>query len=146
MRTLISLILILSILCGCTCVFAADPLETIHKELAKLPGELAQKVEDIILELNELTDDTRAMTDEELAEKALAIAGEHDLTLNDEQLKFIIAAVRSLETADDVGDSLKDAGEKVSKFRQTLDSIQAILEKILAVITNLFNGLVSLFT
>jgi len=125
MRSLISLLLVLSLLC--TCVFAIDP------------GEIAEQgVQQVLDRLSDLTDQTRTMTDEELAETIQSIAAEYHLTFNQEQLDFLISACRGLETADDVGTTVQDAGQKVSKFRQTVRSILDALAQMVQAIGAFF--------
>ena len=55
--------------------------------------EADKAVQQVLDRLEELTDQTRNMTDEELSETIRGIAGEYHLTLNDEQMKFLLSAL-----------------------------------------------------
>lgn len=132
MKFLISLLLALSLLC--TCVLALDPADAVEEGVQQVLDRLAN-----------LTDQTRNMTDEELADTIQSIAGEYHLTLNREQLDFLISACRGLETADDVGTAVRETGEKVSKFRQALHSIADAIARAIRALGDFFSGVGAMF-
>ena len=83
LTTLLCLTLSLCLLSGCF-VRNDDPIVQ----------EADKAVQQILDRLEALTDQTKEMTDDELAETIRGIAGEYHLTLNDEQMKFLISAMR----------------------------------------------------
>jgi len=119
---LLSLLLVLALLGGCS---------SGHGRLD--PGKEADKaVQKVLDRLTDLTDQTRDMTDEELAETIQGIAGEYRLTLNEEQMKFLISACRGLEAAEDagrtaqsVGQAAKDISDGVGKV---IDTVTGLLD------------------
>ncbi len=117
---------------------------TITGELAEQIGEMDSMA--IVNELKLLLDETRQMSDSEIREKIVAIAGEYGVTLNDKQIGQLISLCRSLEKLD--GDALKtrveeiqDTLKKVSdaktqvvgfvqSVKKTIESIKGFFEKI----------------
>ena len=124
-------------------VFAISP------EPAPPSPALSQSVSPVIdritEQLQEVTEQTRTMTDEELAAFLQELAGEYHLTLNEEQLKFLISICRNLEKADDIGDAAQDYGEKLSKFQQVLQSILDWVQKFFSAIVDLFQEIAQVF-
>lgn len=103
------------------------------------PAEEAEKaVQQVLSRLADLTDQTRNMTDTELSETIQGIAGEYHLTLNDEQMNFLISACRTLETAQSVGQTAQDVGEQVSKFGDTVHDISQGVGKVADTVSGLF--------
>ena len=101
--------------------------------------EADKAVQQILDRLEALTDQTKEMTDDELAETIRGIAGEYHLTLNDEQMKFLISACRTLETAQSVGQTAQDVGEQVSKFGDTVHDISQSVGKVADTVSGLFD-------
>lgn len=120
---LLSLLLILSLLSGCSIVNVGgfDPAK-----------EADRAMQQILDRMEGLTDQTKDMTDEELADMLQDIAGEYHLTLNDEQLKFLISACRGLETASDVGKTAQSIG-------QTVKDVKDGVEKVVDTVTDLLD-------
>lgn len=102
---LFCLLLALTLLTGCGSKEDASPLQPLLDQLSAI------------------TDQTRDMTDAELTDTIQSMAGEHHLTLNDEQLQFLISACRSLETADNVGRTMQDLSEQLSKVGKAVSTI-----------------------
>ena len=128
LTTLLCLTLSLCLLSGCF-VRNDDPIVQ----------EADKAVQQILDRLEALTDQTKEMTDDELAETIRGIAGEYHLTLNDEQMKFLISACRTLETAQSVGQTAKDVGEQVSKFGDTVHDISQSVGKVADTVSGLFD-------
>lgn len=104
------------------------------------PAQEADKALQQVLErLETLTDQTRDMSDSELSETIQKIAGEYHLTLNDEQMTFLISACRTLETAQSVGQTAHDVGEQVSKFGDTVHDISQGIGKVADSVSDLFD-------
>ena len=110
-----------------------------------LSQSVSQVIDRITEQLQEVTEQTRTMTDEELAAFLQELAGEYHLTLNEEQLKFLISICRNLEKADDIGDAAQDYGEKLSKFQQVLQSILDWVQKFFSAIVDLFQKIAQVF-
>ena len=110
-----------------------------------LSQSVSQVIDRITEQLQEVTEQTRTMTDEELAAFLQELAGEYHLTLNEEQLKFLISICRNLEKADDIGDAAQDYGEKLSKFQQVLQSILDWVQKFFSAIVDLFQEIAQVF-
>lgn len=102
-------------------------------------------VQQILDRLSSLTDQTRSMSDDELSEYLQSIAGEYRLTLNQEQLDFLISACRSLEKADAAGNAVQDYGQKVSAFAQAMQSVLAAIQKMLSTVSGFLQNLISAF-
>ena len=102
-------------------------------------------VQQILDRLSSLTDQTRSMSDDELSEYLQSIAGEYRLTLNQEQLDFLISACRSLEKADAAGSAVQDYGQKVSAFAQAMQSVLAAIQKMLSTVSGFLQNLISTF-
>lgn len=102
-------------------------------------------VQQILDRLSSLTDQTRSMSDDELSEYLQSIAGEYRLTLNQEQLDFLISACRSLEKANDAGNTVQDYGQKVSAFAQAMQSVLAAIQKMLSTVSGFLQNLISAF-
>lgn len=110
---LLSLLLILALLGGCSVrIGGFDPAE-----------EADKAVQQVLERLEDLTGQTRDMTDAELTETIQGIAGEYHLTLNDEQMKFLISACRGLETAGEVGKAAQSVGETVGNVKDGVDKV-----------------------
>ena len=108
---LLCLLLALTLLGGCSVKIGGfDPAKEADKALQQ-----------VLEQLETLTDQTKDMTDAELAETIQGIAGEYHLTLNDEQMKFLISACRSLETAGEVGKAAQSVGETVGNVKDGVD-------------------------
>ena len=102
-------------------------------------------VQQILDRLSGLTDQTRSMSDDELSEYLQSIAGEYRLTLNQEQLDFLISACRSLEKADAAGNAVQDYSQKVSAFAQAMQSVLAAIQKMLSTVSGFLQNLISAF-
>lgn len=118
---LFCMLLVLTLLVGCGSKQETSPLQPLLDQLATI------------------TDQTRNMTDEELSDIIQSMAGEHHLTLNDEQLTFLISACRSLETADNVGQTVKDLSEQLSKVGKAVSSIADGVGKVADTVTDLLD-------
>lgn len=124
MRRILVCLLVLAVLAGCMAVSAAEDTETV--------------MDQILDRLGEITDQTRGMSDVELAEEIQAMAGEYHVKLNQEQLDFLVSACRGLESVDSAGETVQEYGEKVSRFRQTMDAILDALRSVLDTLAGLF--------
>ena len=114
--------------------------EVVAEEADKGTAKEADKaLQQVLEQLETLTDQTKDMTDAELAETIQGIAGEYHLTLNDEQMKFLISACRTLETAQSVGQTAQDVGEQVSKFGDTVHDISQSVGKVADTVSGLFD-------
>lgn len=102
-------------------------------------------VQQILDRLSGLTDQTRSMSDDELSEYLQSIAGEYRLTLNQEQLDFLISACRGLEKANTAGNTVQDYGQKVSAFAQAMQSVLAAIQKMLSTVSGFLQNLISAF-
>lgn len=127
LTTLLCLTLSLCLLSGCF-VRNDDPIVQ----------EADKAVQQVLDRLEELTGQTRDMTDEELSETIRGIAGEYHLTLNDEQMKFLLSACRTLETAQSIGQTAHDVGEQVSKIGDTVHDISQGVGKVADTVSGLF--------
>lgn len=109
----LALLLSLALLGGCTVKIGGFA-----------PANEADKaIQQILKQMEGLTDQTKNMTDEELAETLQNIAAEYHLTLNDEQMKFLISACRSLETASDVGKTAQSVGQAAKDVKDGVDKV-----------------------
>lgn len=115
------LLLILALLAGCGGKQEASPLQPLLDQLAAI------------------TDQTRNMTDAELSDTIQSMAGEHRLTLNDEQLQFLISACRSLETADNVSRTAKELSDQLNKIGKAAKTVTDGVGKAVDTVTDLLN-------
>lgn len=142
MKRILILCLIVAALANLT-VWAAAP-----ESAPPSPGfsqAVSQAMDRLTEQLREVTDQTRAMSDDELTAFLQELAGEYHLTLNEEQLEFLISICRNLEKADDIGDAAQDYGEKVSKFQQVLRSILDSIRHFFSAIADLFRQIAQAF-
>ncbi len=124
---LVSLLLALCLLTGCS--FGSKKID---------PAQEAEKaMEQVLDRLGTLTDQTRNMSDAELSQTIQGIAGEYHLTLNNEQMSFLISACRTLETAQSVGETAHDVGEQVSKVADTVHDISQGIGKVADTVSGL---------
>lgn len=90
-----------------------------------------QQVSLMMDDLDDIIDQIRGMSDEELRQTITALAQKYNIPeLNEEQMRFLVSLCRGLEKADDVGDTVQEYGEKVSKFRQTVNSVIERLQQV----------------
>lgn len=120
-RPLFCLLLALILLTGCGAKEDASPLQPLLNQLSGI------------------TEQTRSMTDEELAVMIQSMAAEHHLTLNDEQLTFLISACRTLETADNVGQTVNELSKQLSKVGKAVSSIADSVGKVSDAVTDLLD-------
>ena len=98
-------------------------------------------MDQILGKLSEITEQTRCMSDEELAEQIQLLAEEYHAKLNAEQLDFLISACRGLERMDGAGETIQEYGEKASRFRETLENIFLAMQRLLNALSGFFASL-----
>ncbi|MGI5977561.1 MAG: DUF1002 domain-containing protein [Candidatus Limivicinus sp.] len=95
-----------------------DTAKLVSTQELTITGELAQDIgsmdsTSIVQELKLMLDETRNMTDEEIRDQVIAIAGRYNVKLTDTQIRQLISLCRSLEKLD--GDALKSRVEEAQK-------------------------------
>ena len=95
-------------------------------ELSDLTEQLGElDMAELVSELKDILADTASMTDKELGREIRAIAEEHDIHLNDEQVRQLTVLCRKLEKLSD-----KDLQDTVEKLRAPLEKIREAGEKV----------------
>ena len=130
-----------------------DLAKLVSTQELTITGELAEEIGNmdstaIVNDLKMILDETKNMSDAEIREQIVAIAGQYNVKLTDSQLSQLISLCRSLEKLD--GDALKarveevqntlkkvsDAKTKVVGFVQTVkkvvESVRGFFERISA--------------
>ena len=102
-----------------------------------ITGELAEEIgnldaTEIVTGLKEVRGETVKMSDEEIRQEIVRIAGEYNVTLSDRQIQQLIDLCRSLEGLD--ADSLKErvveAQETIKKIGEAKDKAVGFYEKL----------------
>lgn len=102
-----------------------------------ITGELAEEIgnldaTEIVTGLKEVLGETVKMSDEEIRQEIVRIAGEYNVTLSDRQIQQLIDLCRSLEGLD--ADSLKErvveAQETIKKIGEAKDKAVGFYEKL----------------
>lgn len=169
-KFLLSLCMCVSLICSCfPSVLAAEPSSTLTEFITRydtlfdtvldtfqdsasgglqITDELRQQLSEcdpaaLLSDLNALSKDTAALTDEELENLIAAAAEKHGVPLVEKQIHQLRDLLRLLEklSEDELReklDSLKDGAEKLrgnwEKLSGILNSVQHILEKITSVV------------
>ena len=114
---------------------------TITGELAEEIGQMDSTA--IVNELKLILNETRNMSDDELRQEILRIAGEYNVKLTEAQIKQLIELCRSLEKLD--GEALQQRVEeiqstlnKVSKARTQVVGFAAAVKKVVTSIREFF--------
>ena len=79
----------------------------------------------IVNELKLILDETQNMTDEELREQIIRIAGEYGYTLTDDMITRLISLCRSLE-----GLSIAELTDKVEQFKSGIETVQKYADTV----------------
>ncbi len=79
----------------------------------------------IVNELKLMLNETKNMTDEEIRQQIIAIAGQYNVSLTDKQIQQLIDLCRSVEKLD--GDGLKS---RVEEGQQTLKKVSDAKTKV----------------
>ena len=132
-----------------------DTAKLVSTQELTITGELAEEIGSmdsvsIVNELKMMLSETSTMTDEEIRNEIVAIAGQYNVTLNDTQINQLIELCRSLEGLDDnsllqrvqeVQGTLKkvsDAKTKVLGFIETA-------KKVVSTVTEFINKMKDIF-
>ena len=109
--------------------------------------ELKAATQQLIEELRITHEDIKAMSDEELRQFITDTAAEYHIPpMNEEQIQFLMDLARSLETAEQLGETVKEYEQKVNRTANTaktiFNNLGTILDKLNTVLDTL-NGLMS---
>ena len=109
--------------------------------------ELKAATQQLIEELRITHEDIKAMSDEELRQFITDTAAEYHIPpMNEEQIQFLMDLARSLETAEQLGETVKEYEQKVNQTANTaktiFNTLGTILDKLNTVLDTL-NGLMS---
>ena len=109
--------------------------------------ELKAATQQLIEELRITHEDIKAMSDEELRQFITDTAADYYIPpMNEEQIQFLMDLARSLETAEQLGETVKKYEQKVNQTANTaktiFNNLGAILDKLNTVLDTL-NGLMS---
>lgn len=107
-------------------------------------GQLAETIgsdqaTELINELKKILDQTKDMTDSELHDKILEIAGNLNIELTEDQVSQIMSLVRTLEGLD-----ISDWGDKLSQISSAMGTMNSVGEGIsgfFASVTDFFAGI-----
>lgn len=149
--------LLLAVLLLCTSVSALD-LSEYEQAIRDLKNssfftelfeneELKAKTAQLIESLRTTHEDIKSMSDAQLRQFILDTAAEYHIPpMNEEQIKFLMELARSLESAEQLGETMKAYEKKANQAADTaktlFQTLGTILDKLNAVLDTL-NGLVS---
>lgn len=107
-----------------------DLAKLVSTQELTITGELADEIGNmdstsIVNELKLMLNETKNMTDEEIRQQIIAIAGQYNVSLTDKQIQQLIDLCRSLEKLD--GDGLK---ARVEEVQQTLKKVSDAKTKV----------------
>ena len=114
-----------------------ETAKTVGTQELTITGELAEEIgnldaTEIVTGLKEVLGETVKMSDEEIRQEIIRIAGEYNVTLSDRQIQQLIDLCRSLEGLD--ADSLKErvveAQETIKKIGEAKDKAVGFYEKL----------------
>lgn len=132
-----------------------------------ITGDLAEEIGsydagEIVNELKLILDETKSMTDDEIAAEIRSIAGEYNVSLNDSQVSQLVSLCRSMERLGDseltekvrslqdkvkkmgeLADKAKEVGEKVEETRDKLSGAIETVKKYTQPVIDFFKGLFS---
>ena len=126
-----------------------DLAKLVSTQELTITGELADEIgsmdsTSIVNELKLVLDETENMTDEEIRQQIVAIAGQYNVTLTDKQIGQLIDLCRSLEKLD--GDALKSRVEevqstlrKVSDAKTKVVTFSAKVKKVVESVSSFFD-------
>ena len=102
-----------------------------------ITGELAEEIgnldaTEIVTGLKEVLGETVKMSDEEIRQEIVRIAGEYNVTLSDRQIQQLIDLCRSLEglDADSLRERVVEAQETIKKIGEAKDKAVGFYEKL----------------
>ena len=118
-----------------------DTLDEIAKSVGTqeltITGELAEQIgnldaTEIVSGLKEVLSETSKMSDEELRQEIVRIAGEYNVTLSDSQIKQLIDLCRSLEGLDasSLKSRVEQAQETIRRIGEAKDKAAGFYEKL----------------
>ena len=120
-----------------------------------ITGKLAEQIggfdaSGIISGLKEKIGETAKMSDEELREEIVRVAGSFGVTLNDSQIRQLIDLFRSMEklNPDELNERIDQAKETIERIGEAKDKAVGIYERLkslLAPLSDFFEGLKELF-
>lgn len=130
-------------------------------ELAKLAGtkelvvtaELADEINSydalmIVNEIKLILEETKQMTDEQVAQEIRTIAAEYNVSLTDGQIEQLVSLCRSLEKlntdelkakVESVQKTVKDIAEAKDKAGRFVDSVKSVIKSVIDFFSNIFN-------
>lgn len=120
-----------------------DLAKLVSTQELTITGELADEIGNmdstsIVNELKLMLNETKNMTDEEIRQQIIAIAGQYNVSLTDKQIQQLIDLCRSLEKLD--GDGLKNRVEEVQEtLRKVSDAKTKVVDftaKVKKVVTS----------
>ena len=121
-----------------------DLAKAVSTQELTITGELANEIGDmdstaIVNDLKMMLDETAQMTDEEIREQIIQIAGRYNVSLTDNQINQLIRLCRSLEGLD--ADALKDRVEEVQntlkKVSDAKTQVIGFVEQVKKVVTSI---------
>ena len=102
-----------------------------------ITGELAEEIgnldaTEIVTGLKEVLGETVKMSDEEIRQEIVRIAGEYNVTLSDRQIRQLIDLCRSMEglDADSLRERVVEAQETIKKIGEAKDKAVGFYEKL----------------
>ena len=143
MKRLISLLLAIIMLCTPAAALNINDYEQVIDELknseffSELFGneELKAATQQLIESFRNTHEDIKSMSDEELRQFILDTAQQYHIPeMNEEQIRFLMDVCRSLETAEQLGQTVKEYEEKANRTIETaknlFDTIGKLLDKL----------------
>ena len=146
--------LLLAVLMLCTPVAALD-LSEYEQAIRNLKNSsfftelfeneaLKEKTAQLIEEMRTTHEDIKAMSDEELRQFITDTAAKYNIPpMNEEQIQFLMDLARSLETAEQLGETVKEYEKKANQAADTaktiFNTLGTILDKLNAVLDTLNN-------
>ena len=108
-----------------------------------ITGELAEEIgnldaTEIVTGLKEVLGETVKMSDEEIRQEIVRIAGEYNVTLSDRQIQQLIDLCRSLEglDADSLRERVVEAQETIKKIGEAKDKAVGFYEKLSGLVSS----------
>ena len=114
-----------------------ETAKTVGTQELTITGELAEEIgnldaTEIVTGLKEVLGETVKMSDEEIRQEIIRIAGEYNVTLSDRQIQQLIDLCRSLEglDADSLRERVVEAQETIKKIGEAKDKAVGFYEKL----------------
>ena len=150
MKRLISLLLAIVLLCTPAAALDLGDYEQVFNDLKNSAfftelfnnEELKANTQALIENLRNTHEDIKNMSDEELRRFILDTAKQYHIPeMNEEQIQFLMDVCRSLETAEQLGETVKEYEKKANQTIETAKNLFDTIGKLLDKLNEILNTL-----